>query len=178
MTTGKLDMTAVRRAVDRILMGDIEPMLEILDDDVVFEVSVGGDTPICLEDSGKKPVVDYFTALGGLVSFWQMDYAARGGHLIAWGRESFTIKECELEGGCEFALVFDLTDDRITRFLVVEDLRSFIRDPQPSTNFFNPPSMTPQFFSEWSRASGLGLLSCVSETRVLSPSADNWMVTV
>ncbi len=121
------DTTELRRAVDRILLGDLEPMLGLLADDVEFCVEVEGDEPFCLEGCGKKPVVDYFTALGGLVTFWQMDYTARGDQLIAWGRESFTIENCALEGACEFALVFDMVDGAIGRFLVVEDLPSFIR---------------------------------------------------
>ena len=124
----------LRRAVDRILLGDLDPMLDLLAEDVEFCVAVGGDEPICLDDSGKQPVVDYFSALGGLVTFWQMDYTARGDQLIAWGKESFTIENCALEGGCEFALVFDVSEDLITRFLVVEDLRSFILAGSPSAN--------------------------------------------
>jgi hypothetical protein len=128
------DTIELRRAVDRILLGDLEPMLDLLAEDVEFCVAVGGDEPICLDDSGKQPVVDYFTALGGLVTFWQMDYTARSGQLIAWGKESFTIENCGIEGGCEFALVFDVSEGLITRFLVVEDLPSFILAGSPSTN--------------------------------------------
>ena len=122
------DITAaVRRAVDRILLGDLDPMLGLLADNADFCVAVGGEEPVCLKDSGKEAVVDYFTALGGLVTFWQMDFTTRGDQLIAWARESFTIDNCELEGACELALVFDLDEDRITRLMVVEDLPSFIR---------------------------------------------------
>jgi hypothetical protein len=121
------DAAAVRSAVDRLLLGDLEPIRSRLARDVSFCVAVGGDTPICLEDSGEQPVVDYFTALGGVVTFWQLDYTARGDQLIAWGKESFTIENCEIEGGCEFALVFDVAAGLITRLLVVEDLPSFIR---------------------------------------------------
>ena len=121
------DLAAVRQAVDRILVGDLQPMLELLADDAEFCVSVGGEELICLEDSGRQSVSNYFGALGGLVTFWQMDYTPRGDQLIAWGKESFTLENCELEGACEFALVFDLADGVITRFLVVEDLPSFIR---------------------------------------------------
>jgi hypothetical protein len=126
------DTIELRRAVYRILLGDLDPMLDLLAEDVEFCVAVGGDEPICLDDSGKQPVVDYFTALGGLVTFWQMDYTARADQLIAWGKESFTIENCEIEGGCEFALVFDISEGLITRFLVVEDLPSFIRAGTPS----------------------------------------------
>ena len=72
-------------------------------------------------------MADHFTALGELVAFWQIDYGAVDGQVIAWGKESFTVEHCGLEGACEFALVFDLSGGRITRFLVIEDLPSFYR---------------------------------------------------
>ena len=120
------DMTAVRRAVDPLLTGALGPMLELLVEDVKLEVAGGGDVPGCRTDWGKQPVVDYFSALGGLVAFWQMDYTATGGQVIAWGKESFTVEHVGLEGGCEFALVFELSEGMITRLLVVEDLASFM----------------------------------------------------
>jgi hypothetical protein len=121
------DLTAVRQAVDRILRGDIDPMIGLLAEDAAFCVAVTGEEPVCLEEWGRQPVQDYFSALGGLVTFWQLDYTYRGDQLIAWGQESFTIENCHLEGGCEFALVLDLLDGAISRLLVVEDLPSFIR---------------------------------------------------
>ena len=122
------DMTEVRRAVDRLLEGDLEPMLDLLAEDVEFEVAVGGGDCTRTTAWGKKPVAEYFEGLGGVVAFWQIDYGATGEQVVAWGKESFTVEHCELEGGCEFALVFDLFDGRISRFLVVEDLSSFVRD--------------------------------------------------
>jgi ketosteroid isomerase-like protein len=121
------DMTAVRRAVDRLLAGSLGPLLDLLAEDVEFEVAGGEDVPSCRMDSGKQPVVDYFTGLGGLTACWQMDYTATGQQLIAWGNESFTVEHCELEGGCEFALVFELAEGMITRLVVIEDLASFVR---------------------------------------------------
>jgi hypothetical protein len=121
------DMIAVRRAVDRLLGGDLGPMLDLLAEDVEFEVAGGGDSPEYRSHSGGQAVVDYFTALGELVAFWQIDYGAVDGQVVAWGRESFTVEPCGLQGGCEFALVFDLSRGLIRRFLVIEDLPSFMR---------------------------------------------------
>lgn len=121
------DITAVRRTVDCLLEGDLEPLLDLLAEDVEFEVVGGRDEPERSKEWGKQAVADYFTALGGLVAFWQIDYTARGEQVIAWGEESFTIEHCELEGGCEFALVLDFSEVTITRFQVIEDLRPFMR---------------------------------------------------
>src|SRR5688572_24633968 len=120
-------MTAVRRALDRLLGGDLGPMLELLEEDVRFEVAGGGDSPEHRSASGRQAVGDYFTALGALVAFWQIEYGAVHGQVIAWGREHFRAEPCGLEGGCEFALVFTLCGGRIRRFLVIEDLMAFFR---------------------------------------------------
>jgi len=118
--------TAVRTAVDQLLAGNPGPLLDLLADDVELEVADGGDPAGNHTDSGRAAVAGYFTGLGGLPAFWQMDYTAAGEQVIAWGTERFTLDGCGLEGACEFALVFEMDDGAISRLLVVEDLRSFV----------------------------------------------------
>jgi ketosteroid isomerase-like protein len=120
------ELTAVRRAVDRLVSGALAPLIELLANDVEFEVASGGDAPGCRKHSGQQAVADYFDGLGDLPAFWRMDeFSANGGRVIAWGDESFTVERCGLEGETEFALVFDLRQGRVTKLLVIEDL-SFI----------------------------------------------------
>ena len=120
------ELTAVKRAVDRLVAGALAPLIELLAKDVEFEVASGGDAPECRKHSGQQAVADYFDGLGDLPAFWRMDEdSANGGRVIAWGDESFTLEGCGLEGATEFALVFDLRQGRVTRLLVIEDL-SFI----------------------------------------------------
>ena len=52
------DMIAVRRAVDRLLAGDLEPLLDLLAEDVRFEVAGGGDSPEYRTAWGKAAVED------------------------------------------------------------------------------------------------------------------------
>jgi ketosteroid isomerase-like protein len=120
-------ITAVRHAVDRLLAGELDPLLGLLAVDVQLEVADGGEVAEIARESGPQAVADYFGALGGVTAFWQLDYTAAGEQVIAWGKERFTIETCELEAACEFALVFELADGAITRLLVVEDLRAFVR---------------------------------------------------
>jgi ketosteroid isomerase-like protein len=122
------DMAAVRRAVDHLLEGNLAPLLDLLTGDVEFEVAQDDDGPTRRTAWGPTAVADYFNALGGLVAFWQMDYGESASQVIAWGKESFTVAGSELEGGCEFALVFQLDDGKVTGLLVIEDLAAFVRD--------------------------------------------------
>jgi ketosteroid isomerase-like protein len=121
------DMAPLRQAVDQLLGGRLEPLLDLVAEDVEFEVDVSGDGPGSWSGSGAQAVVDYFTALGALPAVWQIDYGAAAGQVIVWGKERFTINGCLLEGEREFALVFDLADGRIVRLVVIEDLPSFVR---------------------------------------------------
>ena len=122
------DLIAVRRAVDRLLAKDLGPLLDLLAEDVEFEVAMDDDGPTRWTAWGPQAVVDYFDGLGGLVAFWQMDYGTAPGQVIAWGKERFTVERCELEGACEFALVFEIAEGMVTRLLVVEDLPTYVRD--------------------------------------------------
>ena len=120
------ELIGVRGAVDRLVAGALAPLHDLLAEDVEFEVASGGDAPGCRKVSGKQAVIDYFDALGDLPAFWRIEeYSAIDGRVIAWGEESFTVDGCGLEGGTEFALVFDVREDVVTRLLVIEDL-SFI----------------------------------------------------
>lgn len=116
------DLTAVRRAVDRLMAGSCGPLLDLLAEDVAFEVARGGDTPGCSRSSGKWAVAAYFAALGGLPAFWELDYTAKDGRVVASGTEAYTIAGCELHAETEVALVLDLRRGQVTRLQVIEDL--------------------------------------------------------
>ena len=134
-----MDNTAVvKRLVDRVLLaGELDPVLHLLADDLSFKVAIPGAMPICFADSGKQGVVDYFKALGGIVTFWRLEYFAEGEHVIAVGKERFTMRNSALVADSDFALVFDVRDGLITRLLVVEDLNSFIKDGIPVLQLAN-----------------------------------------
>lgn len=121
------EMTGLRQAVDQLLAGRVEPLLGMLAEDVEFKVAEAGDVPERWTGSGAQEVADYFSELGGLTAFWQIDYGAADGQVIAWGKESFTVQGTGLEGECEFALVFEVADGLIERLVVIEDLPSFVR---------------------------------------------------
>lgn len=123
------NVALVKTLVDRILLADdLDPVLHLLADDLSFKVAVPGAMPICFGNSGKQGVADYFQALGGIVTFWRVEYIAEGEHVIAVGKEHFTMGNSALTADSDFALVFDVRDGMITRLLVVEDLTSFIQD--------------------------------------------------
>jgi ketosteroid isomerase-like protein len=123
------NVALVKTLVDRILLAaDLDPVLHLLADDLSFKVAIPGAMPICFADSGKQGIVDYFKALGGIVTFWRVEYFAEGEHVIVVGKERFTMRNSALTADSDFALIFDVRNGLITRLLVVEDLTSFIKD--------------------------------------------------
>jgi hypothetical protein len=74
-----------------------------------------------VEARGREAVVDYFTSLGDIVSFWKVRCYGEGERVVAVGAERFTIPRGVTLGG-EFALLLHVCGDRITRFLIIEDL--------------------------------------------------------
>jgi ketosteroid isomerase-like protein len=91
-----------------------------LADDVVFEVTPPGEAEV-VEARGPDAVVDYFAALGDIVSFWKVRCYGEGERVVAVGAERFTIPRGVTLGG-EFAMLLHVCGDRITRFFIIEDL--------------------------------------------------------
>ena len=91
-----------------------------LDESVVFEVTPPGEAET-VEARGRQAVVDYFSSLGDIVSFWKVRCYGEGERVVALGAERFTIPRGVTLGG-EFALLLHVCGERITRFLIIEDL--------------------------------------------------------
>ena len=91
--------------------------------DVVFEVTPpGGSGTTAPELRGRQAVIDYFTSLGDIVTFWRVQCYGDGDRVVAVGAESFTIPRYGVTLGSEFALLLRVCDQTITRFMILEDL--------------------------------------------------------
>jgi ketosteroid isomerase-like protein len=99
---------------------DFRDLAAHLAEDVVFEVTPPGEADV-VEARGPDAVVDYFTALGDIVSFWKVRCYGEGERVVAVGAERFTIPRGVTLGG-EFAMLLHVCGDRITRFFIIEDL--------------------------------------------------------
>jgi|SRR5688572_16686154 ketosteroid isomerase-like protein len=105
---------------DAIATLDFGDLAAHLADDVVFEVTPPGEADV-VEARGPDAVVDYFAALGDIVSFWKVRCYGEGERVVAVGAERFTIPRGVTLGG-EFAMLLHVCGDRITRFFIIEDL--------------------------------------------------------
>jgi ketosteroid isomerase-like protein len=101
---------------------DFRSLASHLADDVVFEVTPPQGMPTTPERRGKQEVLDYFTSLGDIVTFWRVQCFGDGERVVVVGAESFTIPRHGVTAGGEFALLLHVCDGVITRFLIIEDL--------------------------------------------------------
>ena len=116
------NLALVKGILDRMLAsGDIQPLLDGLAEDVTFTVAPPHRSPDPYQGTGKAAVLDYFVALGDLVTFWRVRYSWGGARVVVRVEESFTIEPGGLAAHSELALLFELRDGLITRLLVVED---------------------------------------------------------
>ena len=101
---------------------DFTPLAARLADDVVFEVTPPEGVPTIAGGRGKQAVLDYFTGLGDIVTFWRIRCFGDGERVVAVGAERFTIPRYGITLGGEFALLLTVCNGLITRFLIVEEL--------------------------------------------------------
>jgi len=101
---------------------DFDPLAARLAQDVVFEVTPPEGVLTTPERRGKQAVLDYFTSLGDIVTFWRVRCLGDGDRIVAVGAESFTIPRYGVTLGGEFALLLTVCNGLITRFLIIEEL--------------------------------------------------------
>ena len=116
------NLALVRSILDRMLAsGDIQPLMDGLSEDVVFTVAAPHGSLEPSQGAGKAAVLDYFAALGDLVTFWRVQYSWGDARVVVRIEESFTIEPGGLAAASELAVLFELRDGLITRLFVVED---------------------------------------------------------
>jgi hypothetical protein len=101
---------------------DFRALAAHLAEDVVFEVTPPRGEAGAVEAQGREAVVDYFTSLGDIVSFWRVSCYGDGERVVALGAERFTIPRYRVTLGGEFAMLLHVCGERITRFFIIEDL--------------------------------------------------------
>jgi ketosteroid isomerase-like protein len=101
---------------------DFQSLASHLAEDVVFEVTPPEGMPTTPERRGRQEVLDYFTSLGDIVTFWRVRCFGDRERVVVVGAESFTIPRYGVTLGGEFALLLTVCSGVITRFLIIEDL--------------------------------------------------------
>jgi len=125
-----VDTTTLQTTLKHVVeTSDFEPLFAYLADDVVFKVTIPEGTPISGEFRGKQAVIDYFTRIGEIAEFRQekpLEVLTAGNRIVFRGDDSFTVKKTGRIARSEYAIVFDLRDGLIARFVIIQDLSAFV----------------------------------------------------
>ena len=110
----------VQRAYAAFLRGDIQTVLDSLDDNVVWQAVIGAapTVPTRGERRGKAAVAEFFTQLAATVNFSRFEpreYVAQGDNVVALGHYTATTQV----GGSfdsDFVMIFTIRNGRVVQF--------------------------------------------------------------
>src|SRR5918995_1059395 len=115
------NIAVVQRLMDRILVQDFDRALSVLAKDVELTVLPAPASSGWAEiRRGRQAVREYFSRLGGIVTFWQVRFVAHGDQVLVPGREQY-VTRCGLTSDSDFMLSCQVRDGKVARIVVVED---------------------------------------------------------
>lgn len=115
--------------------GSTQPLLDLLDDDAVYKLSLPKGTPLSGEFRGKSAILEYFERLEEVLEVLEVetwDFVGNGDQVIVLGDEQFVVKKTGRVCYSEFALVLDFSGGKIVRALVIEDLSGVVEAFAPA----------------------------------------------
>jgi ketosteroid isomerase-like protein len=137
------NIAVVQRLMDRILVEDLDRALSLLSDDVEITILPPASSSASAEiRRGRQAVRDYFGALGGIVTFWQLRFVQNGDRVLVPGKERY-VTLCGLESENDFMLACEVRYGRVIRIVVVEDVAATLR----GTGALKP-AMRPTVYQE------------------------------
>ena len=99
--------------------GDMPRLLDVLADDVVWDVHGAPDLPMAGSWAGKAAVAEWFDLLGGTseVTLFEIEHMLAEGDLVAvFGRESGIVQATGRDYAIAWAHLWTLQDGRAVRF--------------------------------------------------------------
>ncbi|WP_257454731.1 nuclear transport factor 2 family protein [Archangium lipolyticum] len=109
--------------------GSVQPLLDKLDDDATFKLSLPPGTPLSGEFCGRLAIVDYFDRLDEVLDVQEIhtwNFVGNGDQVIVLGDEQFIVRKTGRSCRSEFAFILDFRDGMIVRVLVIEDLSGVV----------------------------------------------------
>jgi ketosteroid isomerase-like protein len=115
------NLKIVEQVMDRVLAQDLESAFPLIAEDAELTVLPPDAGSAAESFRGRGAIREYFDALGGIVTFWELRLVPEGERVLVLGQESYTTN-AGLESDGEFMLVCQLREGRLARLVVVENL--------------------------------------------------------
>ena len=118
------NITIVQQAYNNFKTGNIPGLLDLLADDITWQLPEIESVPFAGKRTGRAAVGEFFTILGtnqDSLAFEPGEMIAQGDKVVSIGSYNWRIKSTNREYGCDFAHVFTISDGKITGFLEFTD---------------------------------------------------------
>ncbi len=109
----------VQQAYENFSNGDIPGLLNLVSENVTWELPEVEGVAVTGTRRGRAGVADFFSQLAAtqeVVSFKPAEFIAQGSKVVSLGRYTFTVKASGGQFTSDFAHVFTIENGRITRF--------------------------------------------------------------
>ena len=113
------NVRVVEQAYSNFKSGDIAALLDLMADDVEWELPAVTDVPFAGRRQGRAAVGEFFAAVGAsqdVRAFEPREYIAQNDKVVSLGRYDWHVKGTGRDFGSEFVHVFTIRDGKIVDF--------------------------------------------------------------
>jgi ketosteroid isomerase-like protein len=118
------NIAVVQQAYTNFKTGNIQGLLDLLSDDVTWQLPEMENVPFGGKRTGRAAVGEFFALVGAnqdVLSFEPRDTVAQGEKVVSLGDYQWRVKATNREFGGDFAHVFTIRDGKVIAFLEFTD---------------------------------------------------------
>jgi len=108
-----------QQAYDNFKKGDIQALLNLMSDDIIWELPEIEDVPIAGSRSGRDAVGEFFAMVArdqDVIVFEPREFVADGDKVVALGHYQWRVRDTDREFATDFVHVFTIRNGKIVAF--------------------------------------------------------------
>ncbi len=108
-----------QQAYDNFKKGDIQALLNLMSDDIIWELPEIEDVPIAGSRSGRDAVGEFFAMMArdqDVIVFEPREFVADGDKVVALGHYQWRVRDTDREFATDFVHVFTIRNGKIVAF--------------------------------------------------------------
>lgn len=114
----------VKQCYEAFAQGDIERLLNTMQDDIDWELPAVEGVPFSGKRQGRQAVAEFFAMVGSLQDlreFRPEEFTAQGDRVVVTGRYAWLVKQTGAEFSSEWCHVFHVTNGKFSKFIEFTD---------------------------------------------------------